>query len=817
MQTPQPDPGRIRLKPPAVILGLLALLLGWVFFLRWPTFSAPLWNVDESIHAAVARTLLDGGVLYRDAVDQRTPLTYYAVALLFRLFGENSLWAPRAAVALIIATTALGLFLLGRRPPGAAGGVWSALIFCALTTNLFDPGDGNAVNTEWFVIVFTTWGTWWFWRTQARTDLWSSALTGGLFGLAFLSKQPGLLDLAAPVLLLFYLAATGQKRPAEAIRSTAGILAGFLAITAVTLAYFAVRGAFSDLVFYTWTYNLRFYGPEVALPQRLLTASVPFILLFKQYPLVLLGLLGATMLQLVRLAQLRPTPEEKAGQSWALYLLLWSATSLAGAVSGGRGFEHYYIQCLPAFTLSTGWLLSSAGSFIRRRLSAADYPSRWAILAVVPVALFLGAVALSAVVSPMAGRGRGECPLDPALRSAKFIKTLTTPHERIFVWGYNPDIYLYTDRKPASRFMYCSFQTGLIPWTNLAPDKDTSYAIVPGAMKTLLAELAARRPTFIVDCSFGPHRHSSKYPIAKFAPLQEFVSSHYVVADPAQFEPQGFRLYLIKDSARHQPVPLAGGPPASRLAAPEVFGPPVVGPAPADFFVVSEDPNGRLQRLELRADGAAIDSVSFPPTGKITVRFAVPFDRLGAGKHRLTARTTAADGETRESTVSEVLCDTSSIPHEDLPTFALPCVSTAVTPLAIRAPFGPTAGWEGGHLVFFAHAPSTLSYPLGDGVVRVRGCFGFRPGAFAADNPAPTDGAEFFVAWVTPREERRVLFNRLLQPRDHPADRSGQFFTADLPPDATGGRIEFVITPGPSGNNACDWTYWSDLQLETSH
>ena len=32
-----------------------------------------MWNVDETIHATVAEVLLDGGTLYRDAIDQRTP------------------------------------------------------------------------------------------------------------------------------------------------------------------------------------------------------------------------------------------------------------------------------------------------------------------------------------------------------------------------------------------------------------------------------------------------------------------------------------------------------------------------------------------------------------------------------------------------------------------------------------------------------------------------------------------------------------------------------------------------------------------------
>ncbi len=815
MQIPSPRTVGVRLKLPAAILGLFIVLVGWMLILRWSTLGVPLWNVDEAIHAAVARTLLDGGVLYRDAVDQRTPLTYYAVALLFRLFGENNLWALRAAVAVVIAGTGVGLFLLGRRTRNAAAGGWATLIFCALTTNLLYPHDGNAVHTEWFVILFTTWGSWWFWRTQARTDAWPAAVTGVVFGLAFLSKQPALLDFAAPLLTVCYAAATGHRRFADAARSLGGMLAGFLAVNAAVLLYFAAHGALADLFFYTWTYNLRYYGPEVTLAERLLSAFKPFGMLLIEYPLVLFGLLVATILHLVRLAQLRPTAEERADQPFSFYLLMWCVTSLAAAASGGRGFDHYYIQCIPAFALSAGWFLTSAASYARRHLRMPVVWSRPTFVGIA-AALLVGATALSAVVCPLASRGKIGYPYDSATRASAFIKSLTTPEERIFVWGYNPDIYLYTDRRPASRFVYCSFQTGLIPWTNLAPEKDTRYAIVPGTMDTLLADLETSRPTFIVDCGVGPHRSFSKYPLARFAPLQEFVSRNYVEAESGQFLPQGFKLHLIKDSARRTPVRLAGGPP-SRLAAPEVIGPPIVAPVPTGFVVVGHDPDGRLQRLELIADGKEIDSVSFAPTDSITVRFDVPFDTLGPGRHHLWARATDASGATRESAVSEAACDASSVPPEQLPSFALACVTSTVTPLSVRTPFAPTANWEGEHHVFFAHALSVLSYPLIDGAARVRGQFGFRPGAYAPDNSTPTDGAEFRVEWVTPNDERWILFRRLLQPRDHPEDRPLQFFTADLPPHAKGGRLEFVITPGPSDNSACDWTYWADLQIETSH
>jgi hypothetical protein len=568
-------------------------------------------------------------------------------------------------------------------------------------------------------------------------------------------------------------------------------------------------------VFDTWAYNVLYYGPDVTLTKRLLSAFVPFNLLARHYPQVLLALLAAFAMQLFRLVQLRATPEEKAGRPWLFYLSVWDLTSLAGAISGGRAFEHYYVQCLPAFALSAACLLASAGAFARRRWLGQIRPSLPANAAAVLAALLVTITGLSLFTGPLSHRAHVEYPRDSAMSASRFIHALTTPAERIFVWGYNPDIYLYTDRKPASRYVYCSFQTGLIPWTNIEPDKDTAYAIVPGAMDALLADLRKWHPVFFVDCSPGQDRNFSKYPVAKFARLEAFVTENYLEVESAQFVPEGFRLHLITDRARLSPVRLAGGT-AGRPEAPKIFGPALAGTVPTPVLIEADDPDGRLQHLELRAGDTLIDSVSFQPTHGITVQFVLPFDRLKPGPYRLVARAVSANGATHDSPEFAIASAASAVTRDQLPKYGLPCVTTTLMPLTVRAPFAPSVAPEDGHRVIALHAPSLLSFVLPADVRRVTGGFGIRPGAYAPENPYPTDGAEFFVDWVSKGEERHVLLHRWLQPRDHPEDRPIQFFSVEVPVHPAGGRLEFVITPGPYGRNASDWTFWTDLEAATS-
>lgn len=118
----------------------------------------------------------------------------------------------------------------------------------------------------------------------------------------------------------------------------------------------------------------------------------------------------------------------------------------------------------------------------------------------------------------------------------------------------------------------------------------------------------------------------------------------------------------------------------------------------------------------------------------------------------------------------------------------------------------------GAHIM--AHAPSRLGFNLPARAKGFAGGFGFLEGAYAAKPPDATDGATFHVVLVTPTGERRVLFERHLEPAAAAADRGTQPFRVELPPDASG-RLELEIDPGRLGSNAYDQTYWTALRIET--
>lgn len=779
-------------------IGAVALL-GLAIWLRAPSFGFKTWNVDEAIHATVATSLRDGGVLYRDTIDQRTPLTYIVLAGIFAVAGDFNLHAAHVFLAGLIAITAALLSAGARRVIGTPAALWAAALYPLLGSGMFFVGDAHAFVTEWFVAFFSTTAAWCYFAVESpnRSRLF---VVGMLFAGSFLSKQPGALDLAAPAIAVWWSSRDAGWR--SWVRSWGLLALGFALPVVGVVAYYTLRGALGDVVYYTWTYNTSIYGPEIGTAERLSGAFLALRLLASSNPLLCALFVGTVVYGLF--SKRRESPNLPAlSPGFHLYLAIWFVSANAGAASGGRGFDHYAIQVLPPLCLVLGLGLGRLSELVG--LSSTRPVLRTA------AAIFFVATLAAVTREAVSSRYR-TLPVDPSRRVAEFISTRSAADERIFVWGYQPDIYLFAERRAASRFVYASFLSGLVPWTNVAPERDTQYAIVPGAMDTLLRDLHASRPTFIVDCSAGPNRFWAKYPLAKFPALAAFVAENYVAIETAQFGSQGFRLFAIRDSFRPGVYSreFAPRPPSSIAGTVGIFHnglDPVVR-------VSAQHPEGQLARLELLIDGSPGPAVTLLPGRELTVDFPLPAS-TSEQSLRVRAMAQTTDGATLATAEIAVPPRPPLLPSARLAGFAIPFGAGIIAPVEIAAPFGAESIYEDGAPTLYAHAPSRVQFALPDSVSVLRGAAGFRPSAFGDDNRYPTDGADFRVDLLRADGTRLTLWRRELAPRTRHKDRQPQPFLINLPAESAR-RLELIVEPGRYGSPASDWSRWTNLQFETS-
>jgi len=775
-----------RIYPILFALALVAAACG----LRWPGLGKTIWNLDEGSTFTMAEIVRDGGVLYRDAADNRTPLVPYVKALILSVVGDWNIRGAHIVVAIMLGLTAVWLWRLGRRCGDGAAGAMGAIYFTFLSFIMLDPADTMAAHTGWFLVFFSALGMWAFVSALARTSGFPAFLAGTAFALAALAKQPGVLDWGVCLVLCALFSRTTPERRRDGGRLAGMLALGFIWPLLATYGYFAVHGAWSDLVEYAWTYNTKFYVPEVPFGERLLGIRTPLQLAKDNAPVAFgLGVAAAFWLLARALPDLwrRRTPEFNV-LPWLI--LGWTASGLASTVLSGRTFAHYSIQVLPGLSLACGWITVRLWESTGRWRAIVPRLGGWVIRAGLAAGL-LG-MAWAAI-----HRGRTFDLSDGISRDIGLvIKERTAPTDRIFVWGYEPELHVFSERLPNTRFVYSVFLTGLIPWTNLDARKNTDYAIVPGSWDAFWHDFTRRPPAMIVD-THG-NRGFLKYPLRKQTRLWEIIEKEYAEVAVDYASARGYSLYQRASAA---PAAEPAMPPAGRplpLSAPAQCPSTTVG-------VETTAPNDTTA-VDLYVDGRPYRRIENHDRKEVQVSFFLVGSDLAPGEHGIQVVARSANGDMVSSVHKLTVVPKDTVPpHFDGP--ALTFAGREITPVESETMNGRPVSLWGDNGQWAADAPSRLVYPRPEGLNQLEFTFGMRPGSYDGSNPQKTDGVDVTVYFEDKTGWQIELYHRRVDPVARAEDRTLVTGHAALP-GLSGGKIILLVTPGPMNNPAFDWFYW---------
>jgi hypothetical protein len=184
--------------------------------------------------------------------------------------------------------------------------------------------------------------------------------------------------------------------------------------------------------------------------------------------------------------------------------LLWLAISFAGVAAGSRFFPRYFFQLLPVVVLlaARGYAQLTGA----RRLVA--------LLLLIPLIRF--APTYYYALYPETWR---DAAMDQDSRAvAAQLRNLAKPGDTLFVWGYRPEIYLYSQLPAATRFLDSQPLTG-VPADRHLTD---STPVITGPPR-IHSQIVHTRPTFIVD---GLGLYNPKLGLQQYTDLAPWLSAY---------------------------------------------------------------------------------------------------------------------------------------------------------------------------------------------------------------------------------------------------------------------------------------------------
>ena len=239
---------------------------------------------DQAIIASVGDVVLQGGMPYRDGWDMKGPVAYLWFAAAQLLFGRGQAGIRVLDLALLIAASlslAFGAARITRRSVGPW--VAAALILCYASMGFFFTAQADGAVALLLTLAFTP-----ILRPDPKTR---HVILGGIaVGVAVLVKPVFLLFLLVPVLAIL------QRRDGRPVPDLALTVSAAAAPIAMMLAWFAIRGALSDLI----DVHIRFAAGysevlEIAMRDRL-SGLARYFLQLPQAPAAALIIFGAMVL-----------------------------------------------------------------------------------------------------------------------------------------------------------------------------------------------------------------------------------------------------------------------------------------------------------------------------------------------------------------------------------------------------------------------------------------------------------------------------------------------------------------------------------------
>ena len=430
-----------------------------------------LW-AEETLPMATALEVLQGKNIYRDVWFDKPPLLPAA----YLPIGAYPGWPVRVAGALYALLACWIAYRFACELWSPAEGFWaSALLGFFLIFDL--PSAVIPVASDLLMIAPHLAAVWLAWK---RRPFWS----GTLAALALWISPKG----------VFVLAACALWNPA----GLPLIALGFAATSATAVVWLWAAGALPGYWEEVWKWGTLYAGaPLTATPLRsgiLRTAD------WAGFHIA--AVIGAGWF----------LARSKNGSRWRW--LGWCALAFIGVITGLRFFPRYYFLLLAPVVLMAARGFTLLG---RKRDLAV-------ILLLIPATRFLPRyVWLAAGNTEWA-----DTLMDRDSRQASALtRAMAHPGDTLFVWGYRPEIYVYTRLPAGTRFLDSQ------PLTSVPADRHL-YDATPletEAASARRAELTLTHPTFVID---GLSRYNPRLALTRYPDLRAWMAQYREVGRTAE-------------------------------------------------------------------------------------------------------------------------------------------------------------------------------------------------------------------------------------------------------------------------------------------
>lgn len=507
---------------------ILVCIILFVVFVRVRLMDFPLER-DEGEYAYTAQLMLQGVAPYGEAYTMKFPGTSMMYALIMALFGQTT-QGLHMGLMLVNCFAIVLVFLLSRRivgefPALAAGATYAVL---SLSPSVY----GFAGHATHFVVLPAIGGSLLLLSALKKNKPGIYFLSGLLFGLSTLMKQPGLFFVAFGIsYIVYHYFSTKRTNPFRELMNLLLFISGALLPLFIIVVWLYSSGVLGKFWFWTVSYAGK-YGTMISLSEA--------VNIFKDRFYSVVD--GYFILWFFSAVGLIVTFPHRAMKADRVFILLFTAFSFLTICPGLYFRNHYFISFLPAVAILVGIFFDYWGGRIGPFLKTANL--RFAGIVIFLVASGVGVsfqkgYLFEEAPATLSRKIYSVNPFPESLEIARFIKSRSLETDRVAVIGSEPQIYFYSKRHAATGYIY------------MYPLMEThDYSLI--MQKEMISEIESSRPKFLVyvriNMSWLASPTSEMY-IGNW--FDEYIQRNYLLVGVADIVSPETTVYKWDDDARN--------------------------------------------------------------------------------------------------------------------------------------------------------------------------------------------------------------------------------------------------------------------------
>lgn len=397
---------------------------------------------DEGLFGYMGQLILDGGLPYLDAFDHKPPVVFYLNALALLIVPPSPLGMHLFLHTYNFATLIALYFLAKKFARSSASGLWVAFIYGVFSSS---PGIlGFAASTEMFLLLPLTLSLLFAVLTVHKNKLYRPVLSGVFGALTFWTKQTAALVLLFVVLyLIFAQIHCSERKNLDLVKPLKSILlwsCGFLAASSMIVGYFYYHNALDKFIYCNFTYNFA-YSARIKFTEVLPTYWLKTKEIVKGNFFVILAGLSVGVFYTLR------------KHTHGLFALGFFFLSILATIPG-YAYWHYFAQLAPAVAIAGGLgfalLIANISNTKLRTLSSLLCA---AAIVLIPVLVHSGYY-IKKPPGEISRRYFGINPFPESIELAEFLANRTSSDDTIFIFGSEPQLFFYSQRKSATSYPY---------------------------------------------------------------------------------------------------------------------------------------------------------------------------------------------------------------------------------------------------------------------------------------------------------------------------------------------------------------------------